>query len=180
MIFFYQYFLSVQVPVWPSPGYTLEIQGVAKKKFTTKDVNFTGFRVDLGQNVKKLVMKWSQMELKMSFSSFRGGQLLSNSTLYPVKCLFFGHPVYTLQLSPGYLSFNAKTYQIYIKGVLILFSWESCHILETYIFLKITNSICFLQRPFSFFAESFFCLATERPTVPKDVKLNRQSFDIDQ
>ena len=88
MIFFYQYFLSVQVPVWPGPGYTLEIQGVAKKKFTTKDVNFTGFRVDLGQNVKKLVMKWSQMELKMSFSSFRGGQLLRNSTLNPVKCLF--------------------------------------------------------------------------------------------
>ena len=53
MIFFYQYFLSVQVLVWPGPGYTLEIQGVAKKKFTTKDVNFTGFRVDLGQNVKK-------------------------------------------------------------------------------------------------------------------------------
>ena len=30
-----------------------------------------------------------------------------------------------LQVSPGYLSFNAKTYQISIKGVLILFTWES-------------------------------------------------------
>ena len=36
MIFFYQYFLSVQVPVWPGPGYTLEIQGVAKKSLRLK------------------------------------------------------------------------------------------------------------------------------------------------
>ena len=47
-----------------------------------------------------------------------------------------------LQVSPGYLSFNAKTYQISIKGVLILFTWESSPV----IFSKIKSGLLRIPR----------------------------------
>ena len=48
--------------------HSLLYTGGPRKKFTMINVYFTGFKVYLGQNAKKQIVIWDQIELEMSFN----------------------------------------------------------------------------------------------------------------
>ena len=48
--------------------HSLLYTGGPRKKFTMINVYFSGFKVYLGQNAKKQIVIWDQIELKMSFN----------------------------------------------------------------------------------------------------------------